>query len=262
MPTTWPEATAQGSGNWSAEVNVTSGSDSCATVTFTNRWNTFAVQVEKVDDGQPANPVTGAKFALYYTANGVNMYWTDSGWQQSGTALAALFEAGENEGEYILENVKLPYAAFIDDSFANEYYVLETEAPAGYTKDETPHKITIEVSEGVNTDLTGDNAIRNATTIDITLTKYNRPYDLHESEDCDPLADATFQLYKVTQDESGNVTVSEKVGEPQITNPQGKIAFTNLPKLSGNEHYAVQETAVEGNGYALELARSMRVLRV
>ena len=252
VPTTWPEASAQGSGNWSAEVNVTSGGTS--TVTFTNRWNTFAVQVEKVDDGQPAKSVTGAKFALYYTANGVNMYWTDSGWKQSSTAPAAPFKAGKNEGEYILENVKLPYAAFSDSSFASKYYVLETEAPAGYTKDETPHEIAIDVSKGVNMDLTGDNAIRNATAIDITLTKYNRPYDLRQSEDCDPLANATFQLYKVTQDESGNVTVSEKVGEPQTTNPQGQIAFENLPKLSGNEYYAVQETAVEGNGYALELA--------
>lgn len=76
--------------------------------------------------------------------------------------------------------------------------------------------------------------------------QYNRP---RGDESGQPLVGATFDLYKLSTDENGNPK-QEKI-DTQTTDSNGQLTFANLPKLKGNDRYAIQET--QADGYVLEL---------
>ena len=206
-------------------------------VTVTNVWNKASFAVNKTDDGEQPAPVEDATFNLYYTqGSDARVYWTGSAWASDGTPAAF---ASDATGVASIE-VSLPRAYVTDEAENMTFYIVEAAAPEGYTLNPEPVAVT--------PDAEGDAVptIVNETAIDITLTKYNRP---RGDESGQPLAGATFDLYKLSTDENGNPK-QEKI-DTQTTDSNGQLTFANLPKLKGNDRYAIQET--QADGYVLEL---------
>lgn len=208
-------------------------------VSFTNVGYLADLTFDKVDDSEPAKPVEGATFALYYGEGDAAKFYNKNGtW---GEQTAATSYASNEQGKVTIADIKLPYDVVTDsDEMSGTFYIKELSAPDNYYADlETATAVTLK--PGVhNTDLTGEKAIVNEKGVVITITKYNKPYAVTEGRGT--LDGAEFTLYHMS--ESGSV----KETFPAQTTKNGQVQFVNLPQLKDGEYYAIQETAIP-DGY-------------
>ena len=204
-------------------------------VSFTNVGYLADLTFDKVDDSEPAKPVEGATFALYYGKGDAAKFYNDENDTWGTQANATSYDSDE-DGEVAIEDIKLPYDVVIaSDEMSGTFYIKELSAPDNYYADlETATPVTLK--PGVhNTDLKGENAIVNEKGVVITLTKYNKPHAVTEGRGT--LDGAGFTLYHMS--ESGKVL---ETFPAQTTKNGGQVQFVNLPQLKDGEYYAIQET--------------------
>ena len=208
-------------------------------VSFTNVGYLADLTFDKVDDSEPAQPVEGATFALYYGEGDAAKFYNEDGtW---GVQTAATSYTSDEDGKITIADIKLPYAVVTDsDDMSGTFYIQELSAPDNYYANlETATAVTLK-PDVHNTDLTGENAIVNEKGVVITLTKYNRPYAVTEGRGT--LDGAEFTLYRMSA--SGSVLETF----PAQTTKNGQVQFVNLPQLKDGEYYAIEET-VTPDGY-------------
>lgn len=108
--------------------------------------------VKKVDDSAPPNPLAGAKFKLYKDYDAKNGTFkdddlvnftkkekTDTTYQYSSTSITSEITT-DSTGSITFEGLD-----------SGTYYLLETEAPAGYNRLEGPIKVVISAKENTST---------------------------------------------------------------------------------------------------------------
>ena len=233
-------------GTITVEVTPAHTEDNAVQVEVTNQWNQATFSVKKTDD-TPDTPllVDGAKFNLYYTLgdSDARNYWM-GGSTWGGNDTPAVFESGSDGVDGVATaKATLPLGYVNGTMEGMTFWVVETEAPTGYTLNSEPVQVT------PNAQPADMPTIVNPTTIDIILTKYALPSALDPDED-DLLTGATFELYRIEPGENGQETVT-LLGEQ--TTKAGQLTFANLDKLTGDACYAVKETGVEDDGYVLDL---------
>ena len=230
-------------GTITVEVTPAHTEDKAVQVEVTNQWNQATFSVKKTDD-TPDTPlsVVGAKFNLYYTLedSDARNYWM-GGSTWGGNGKPAVFESGSDGVATATATLPLGYVNGTMEGMT--FWVVETEAPTGYTLNSEPVQV---MPDAQPADMP---TIVNPTTIDITLTKYALPSALKPDDD-DLLTGATFELYRIEPGENGQETVT-LLGEQ--TTKAGQLTFANLDKLTGDACYAVKETGVEDGGYVLDL---------
>ena len=216
-----------------AEVTISANDteDQAVMVSFTNVGYLADLAFNKVDDGEPAQPVAGATFALYYGKGDAAKFYNKNGtWGAQSSAKAY---ASNEEGKVTIADIKLPYAVVTaSDAMSGTFYIKELTTPDAYTAPETDKEVTL--APGSDVTLTGEDAIVNEKGVVITLTKYNKPYAVTEGRET--LDGAEFTLY--------HMSASGKVLEtfPAQTTKNGQVQFVNLPQLKDGEYYAIQET--------------------
>lgn len=202
-------------------------------VSFTNVGYLADLTFDKVDDSEPAQPVEGATFALYYGEGDAAKFYNEDGtWGAQSSAKAY---ASNEQGKVTIAGIKLPHDVVTATAdMSGTFYIKELSAPDNYYADlETATPVTLK--PGVhNTDLTGENAIVNEKGVVITLTKYNKPYAVTEGRGT--LDGAEFTLYHML----ANGSVKETF--PAQPTKNGQVQFVNLPQLKDGEYYAIQET--------------------
>ena len=200
-------------------------------VSFTNVGYLADLAFDKVDDGEPAQPVADATFALYYGEGDAAKFYDGKGnWGAQSSAKAY---ASDEDGRVTIADIKLPYAVVTaSDDMSGTFYIKELTTPDAYTAPETDKEVAL--APGSDVTLTGENAIVNEKGVVITLTKYNKPYAVTEGRGT--LDGAEFTLYHMSA--SGSV----KETFPAQTTKNGQVQFVNLPQLKDGEYYAIQET--------------------
>ncbi|MEA4929536.1 MAG: SpaA isopeptide-forming pilin-related protein [Candidatus Limiplasma sp.] len=225
---------AGGATTWlTGPVRVTLTSDHTAaaplTLAVVNRPSLATLTLRKLDDN--GNPVTGARFALYYLKNSQKLYYhADTRlWTADATGCATCVTG--TDGQATLR-VTLPLDRLMASPDATAYYLTETEAPPEL-KFAPDRELTL--SQAANSaDLTADPLV-DATGLYIDLTQYGRNH-AHATA-TDTLAGGEYTLYIW----DGTTAV------PQVAfaaGADGSLRFANLEKLSGNRMYAVAQTGV------------------
>jgi pilin isopeptide linkage protein len=193
-------------------------------VHVSNRPDTAKIVIDKIDDSQ--NPVAGAVFAVFYRADGQEIFLKDA----AGEIIKGVTD---DEGKTTLV-VTLPKARVLADE--TQYHLRELSAPERYVLAED---FDLELTPGAVADGTGEGIqIENKTGIIIDLTKYGRTKanigdDPHKAL----LPGARFELYKVnTQTWAGEFIASH------ATDANGELTFGNLAKLEAGEGYYLRET--------------------
>ena len=251
--------TVKGSGNtaenttaWddSASATINSGANgqptTGTTVTFTNVYNRASLTAYKEDEN--GNELKGAKFVLYYTANGTNSYYNHSSESWLSLSEDAVtdnsdFEVASNaNGEISFEDIKLPYSMFTKENptittTGELFHLKEVKAPDGYTIDPDAQPKQVILVAGKHDSVISEAFVNNIA-IDITLTKYSKPKGV--AGETDYLKDAGFTLYKKVED--GDAVSYVPVGEPKITPETGTLSFDNLERLAEGESYYLRET--------------------
>ncbi|MEG0491891.1 MAG: SpaA isopeptide-forming pilin-related protein, partial [Clostridia bacterium] len=189
------------------------------------------ISLLKTDDSTPALPLQGVKFAIYYVDEAKNklFYQQDQSWL-AGTDASMLWTTDVNGG--IDLQFKLPFDRLLKDEKQTQYWLTEVYTPIGHVP---AADVAITATPGSLTELKGEKAIVNTTGLYISLTKYGRTHE-HTMGTEDVLANAEFTLYRV----KGGKSVAKMA--TISTDHKGQLTFPNLPKLQGNEYYAIAET--------------------
>ena len=208
-------------------------------VSFTNVGYLADLAFDKVGvQGEKRTPLADAQFVLYYGSGDAALYYDGNG-KWGAQAQAEKYTSGA-DGRVTIANIQLPYAVVSASAdMSGTYSIKEVVTPEAYTAPETDAQVTLAPGDN-NTSLTGDSAIVNERGVVITITKYNKPYDVTEGRGT--LDGAEFTLYHMS--ESGSV----KETFPAQTTKNGQVQFVNLPQLKDGEYYAIQETAIP-DGY-------------
>lgn len=168
-------------------------------------------QVRKFAAGDESAALSGARFELY---------------EKTGSG------ADNDPAQYTLYNPDNPgftvTGGVYESGYVPEgaYMIVETQAPAGYTLDQTPHFFT--VAKGATVDVPVANLAQGS----IVLTKTGD--SLNGSA---PLAGARFQLYR------GSVAEGNPVGQARSTDANGQITFAGL---DAGVYYLREVQAPEG----------------
>lgn len=191
------------------------------------------VTLLKTDDQQPANPVEGVQFSIYYLNGATRLYYQPNDtWTENATTAKTWMTTAEGRVEL---EVVLPYSRV--NVANNEYFISEVSTPAQYVP---AADFSVSLTPGAVLDRT-DTPVVNATGLQIQLVKYGRAYAY--AQEGDVLADADFTLYRL----SGKSLVQLATG---TTDANGKISFGNLPKLENGDSYVIEETFTPGTHVA------------
>ncbi len=102
--------------------------------TDTAEVNTFAIKIDKYKDGETDKKLAGAKFDLYRTATAADINVVDIPHTSSQGVKLESVETGE-DGSAIFEKYEATGTKY-------DYYLVETQAPAGYNILENAIKVT------------------------------------------------------------------------------------------------------------------------
>lgn len=112
----------------------------------------ITLNVTKVDSADTDSILSGAEFALYYTAEDTDHYWSYDGW--------TTLDENETAGAYALPTGDNGTLTFTDLEKGQTYYLLETKAPDGYNLLEEIVIVTVK-DDGVITASYGSNGGNN-----------------------------------------------------------------------------------------------------
>ncbi|QBO36369.1 hypothetical protein EQG49_07785 [Periweissella cryptocerci] len=190
----------------------------------------------KVDSNQPDNTLAGATFELWETSV--------AGKQQPvGTEPIATVTT-KADGK-VTFNKNIPLGTKVDESNEHHFYLIETNAPAGYKLETAPLYFSLGALENdaVNTTYpaSGTEKIDNDPIGNAYFKKV-------EANTGNALPGATFELYR-DNDNDGKASAGD--GDPiatRVSTATGEMSFTNIdiPKNSINNYYLVETAAPFG----------------
>lgn len=225
--------------NGAMQITITSDDTAANPVTLnvTNKPATARIAFHKIDD-LGAN-VLGAKFAIYYTSGGEDYYYHEATrtftTQIEGRTLWTTDAQGLATATFTL-----PFDRLLADEQDDQYFLKEVEAPAEL---EFAADRAFSVNQNTNTlDITAEPLV-DVGGLYIDLTKYGRTQEHATAADTLPGAEFTLYIWNGT---------SATLQYALTTDAEGNLQFPNLKRLTGNQAYALVETATP-EGFVPEL---------
>ncbi|MBQ7588950.1 MAG: choice-of-anchor A family protein, partial [Lachnospiraceae bacterium] len=210
--------------------NVEESIKSPLTVPMTNDKIYGNVELIKVDDATPANPLAGAVFSLF-TENGDKVYVTgkDGVYSYSEKTADTAMTTPENGKITVMQ---LPYGS---------YYFVETDAPEGYLVNNEHINFTIEVNQAADAEARVSKTCINASVrAAVSFLKADTDKDT-------PLEGAVFTLYKAGAGENGSDLEISDVKSDEY----GRVTYGNL----GVGSYYFREKSTPEDAYKLSTVR-------
>ncbi len=198
------------------------------TLSIVNKPALATVTGRKTDDEEPARPMEGVQFAIYYLDGDTRLYYHADTRLWTAELNGRMLVTTDAQGTFSFEKIKLPISRALNAA-DSQYYVEEVFAPVEYAMS-APVAITL-TSESNAAALQSD--VVNVAGLYIDLTQYGRKHEY--AEETDTLGGVGYTLYIVDGAAATEVASA-------TTAEGGLLCFGNLDKLKDGRQYAIAQT--------------------